>query len=70
MNESYLEMLELPVFEEYTFWELLQRRIIDFNQPVDSSLIERAIIQILRWNQDDDAAQAEDPSAKRKPITI
>lgn len=65
-----MEMLELPVFEEYTFWELLQKRIIDFNQSVDSSLVERAIIQILKWNQEDDGAQEKDPDETRKPITI
>ena len=28
VNEAYLEMLELPVFEEYTFWDQLQKRKI------------------------------------------
>lgn len=66
-NKDFLELIEqLPDFSEYTFWEQLQDRKIIFNSAVDFSLFERAIIQILKWNKEDDGIDV----ANRKPIEI
>lgn len=66
-NKEFLELVEqLPDFSEYTFWEQLQNRRIIFNNHVDFSLIERAIIQIIKWNEEDKDVEIEN----RKPIEI
>lgn len=54
MNEDFLAMIETNgSFEEYVFFENLKDRTIIFNQQVDDSLVERVIMQILKWNKED-----------------
>jgi Protease subunit of ATP-dependent Clp proteases len=66
-NKEYLEVVEkLPDFIEYTYWEQLQKRKIVLNEDIDFTLIERAIIQIINWNEEDESVSVE----KRKPIEI
>lgn len=66
-NKQYLELVEqLPDFAEYTFWEQLQNRKIIINSHVDFSLVERVVIQILKWNEEDKNIEVE----KRTPIEI
>lgn len=64
--EEYLEMMEIPQFEEYTFWEQLQDRKIILNGQIDDGVVERIIIQILKFNEQDKNI----PIDKRKPITL
>ena len=54
-NKEYLEMIEqLPSYEEYQYWEYLQDRKIIFNQDVDLNIVNRAILNIIKWNEEDD----------------
>jgi ATP-dependent Clp protease protease subunit len=54
-DKSFLEMIDsLPQFEEYEFWNNLKNRKIILNQDVNESIIERAIIQIINWNEQDE----------------
>jgi ATP-dependent Clp protease protease subunit len=61
-----MELLEMPMFEEYMFWEHLQKRRIILNQQIDPSVVERVMLQILKFNEQDD----ENPDAERKPIEL
>ena len=70
VNEAYVEMLELPVFEEYTFWDQLQKRKIIINQEINESLVERVMFQIMNFNHADAKSEAEDKDFKREPIEI
>ncbi|WP_165769059.1 ClpP family protease [Virgibacillus profundi] len=64
-SKDYIAMLdETGSFEEYVFFDHLKNREIIINQQVDDSLVERAIMQILKWNKED----AEIP--KNQPINI
>jgi ATP-dependent Clp protease protease subunit len=65
-TEEYLEMMELPQFEEYTFWEQLQDRKIILNGQIDDNVVERIIIQILKFNEQD----KDIPKDRRKPIIL
>jgi ATP-dependent Clp endopeptidase proteolytic subunit ClpP len=68
-DKSYLEMIEsLPQFEEYEFWKNIQNRKIILNQDISESLVERAIIQIINWNEQDDDNGI--PKDERKTIKI
>jgi ATP-dependent Clp protease protease subunit len=65
-GEEYLEMMEIPQFEEYTFWEQLKDRKIILNGQIDDSVVERVIVQILKFNNQDKNI----PKEKRKPIVL
>lgn len=66
-NKEYLELIEqLPNYEEYQYWEYLQDRKIIFNQDVDLSIVNRVVLNILKWNEED----KDVPVEQRKPITI
>jgi len=66
-DKQYLEMIEsLPQFEEYEFWKNLQNRKIILNTDINESVVERAIIQIINWNEEDTGIEPSD----RKPIKI
>lgn len=41
-------------FEEFTYFENLKDRVLIFNQQVDDSIVERYIMQILKWNREDE----------------
>lgn len=53
-------------FEEFTFFDSLRDRTIIFNQQVDDSLVERVIMQILKWNREDKGK----PQDERKEIEL
>jgi len=66
-EKEYLEMVEsLPQFEEYTYWKNLQDRKILLNTDINESVVERAIIQIINWNEEDYKKQ----TVERTPIKI
>lgn len=65
-DEEFLTLSELPAFEEYTFWENLKDRKIIINQSIDDSIIERAVMQILKFNEEDEGKDV----AARKPIKL
>lgn len=68
-NKEYLEMIEqLPSYEEYQYWEYLQDRKIIFNQDVDLNIVNRAILNIIKWNEEDDKLGLVGDA--RPPITI
>lgn len=68
-DKSFLEMIEsLPQFEEYEFWKNLQNRKIILNTDINESLVERAIIQIINWNEQDEIDGLD--KASRTPIKI
>ena len=55
-------------FIERVFEEQLKKRKIIINEEINSDIVERAIIQILNWNAEDD--ESDIPVNKRKPITL
>jgi ATP-dependent Clp protease protease subunit len=59
-------ILETLMFEEATFKELLKDRKILLNGDIDDTVIERVIMQILKFNNQDENIPVE----KRKPITL
>jgi ATP-dependent Clp protease protease subunit len=66
-DKSYIELVQgVPQFEEYLFWSYLKERKIIFNTDVDENLIERASLQILKWNDED----KDVPISERKVIEI
>lgn len=67
-NKEFLELAEVPNYEEYQYWEYLQERKIIFNQDVDLGIINRAVLNIIRWNEEDDNNNI--PVSSRKPIII
>ena len=68
-NKEYLEMIEqLPSYEEYQYWEYLQDRKIIFNQDVDLNIVNRAILNIIKWNEEDDNNDV--PIDERREITL
>lgn len=64
--QEFLELTEVPIFKEYTFWELLQDRKILINEEITDDLIEKTIMQIIMFNEKD----KDIPPEKRKPIEI
>ena len=69
MVSEYLELVEnLPSYEEYQYWEYLKDRKIIFNQDVDLSIVNRAVLNIIKWNEEDDLNNI--PLEQRKPIKI
>ena len=65
-SEQYLEIMDTPVFEEYTFWDQLSKRRIFANEDIKDNVVEKAIIQIMNFNDEDENI----PLDKRKPIKI
>ena len=53
-------------FSEMEFINHLKERIIVLNEDVDDLLVERVILQILKWNREDEEKTVED----RKKIEI
>jgi ATP-dependent Clp protease protease subunit len=53
-------------FSEMEFINHLEERIIIFNEDVNDLMVERVILQILKWNREDEGKPVED----RKPIEI
>jgi ATP-dependent Clp protease protease subunit len=66
-DKSFLELVEgTPDFIEYTFYKNLEKRKIILNEEVTDGLVERVIVQILNWNEDD----KDTPVDGRKEIEI
>ena len=54
LQDEYLAVIdEFGSFEDYTFFEHLKNREIIINQQIDDTIVERAIMQIIKWNQED-----------------
>lgn len=68
MSENQFQKTPYQIisFEDYTYFKELEKRRIIFNDEVDDFLIERAIIQILNWNEED----KNSPIENRKEIEI
>ncbi len=64
--EEYLTMMEMPQFEEYTYWEFLKKRKIILNAEINDNIVERVILQIIKFNDED----KDIPREKRKPVEI
>lgn len=68
-NEEYVSLIEqLPNYEEYQYWDFLQDRKIIFNQDIDLSIVNRAVLNIIKWNEEDEKNNI--PINERKKITI
>jgi ATP-dependent Clp protease protease subunit len=69
-DKEYLEMVaELPDnIGEYQDWLSLKERIINFNQEVDSYIVNKIVYWIRKWNEEDDALELVGDD--RKPIRI
>ena len=68
LNKEYLD-LELPSsMEDYQLWEAYRDRKIIFNDEVDSTIINKAILWIRKWNEEDDRAGLVGDD--RKDITL
>lgn len=67
-NELIFEMPNQNelVFEEQVFIQFLKERKIIINQEIDDSLVERMIMQIIKWNEED----KDIPINKRQEIKI
>lgn len=66
VSKEYLEIIELPALEDYTHWQFLQERKIIINNVIDDSVVEKALMQVLKINNDDKHI----PIEQRKPIVI
>lgn len=66
--EDFLKIMDAPTFEEYTYWENLKNRKIILNDSVNDTLVEKVIMQIFKFNDEDDIKGL--PVEKRKPIEI
>jgi ATP-dependent Clp protease, protease subunit len=51
---------------DYEYVKHLEERILIFNEDVNDMQVEKTIVQILRWNREDEGKPVED----RKPIQI
>lgn len=68
-DKSFIEVVtNLPKFNEYEFWKNLKNRKIILNDIIDDYIVERVIMQILNWNEEDEIAFLEIGS--RIPIEI
>ena len=67
-NKEYLELAEIPNYEEYQYWEYLKDRKIIFNQDVDLNIVNRAVLNIIKWNEEDDKKGV--PINERQDITL
>ena len=65
-DKQFLELEQMPLIAEYTFWENLKDRRIIINENIDDHIVETAIMQIIKFNRED----ANIPQCKRKPIEI
>lgn len=66
-DKSFLELVTgAPDFIEYTFYKNLEKRKIILNEEVSDALVERVIMQILNWNEEDKDIPVDD----RKEIEI
>ena len=66
-NKQYLELVQqVPEFEQYQFFKHLSKREIILNGEIDDSLVERVIMPILEWNEED----KDIPTEERKPIKL
>jgi ATP-dependent protease ClpP protease subunit len=64
---QYIELMEsVPEFVDYTYWEFLQDRKIVLNTAIDIDCIEKVVLQILKFNEEDKNI----PVSKRKPIQL
>jgi ATP-dependent Clp protease protease subunit len=65
--EDFLTLMEgVPPFIDYAYWSNLQNRKIIFNDEVNVHVVERIMMQILRFNEED----KDIPAEQRKPIEI
>jgi ATP-dependent protease ClpP protease subunit len=65
--QEYVELVNaLPEFNEYTYWEFLNNRKIIFNEEVTPTIVERVMLQIIKFNQEDEGKPVEE----RTPITL
>jgi ATP-dependent Clp protease protease subunit len=69
-DKEYLDMVAaLPDnLGEYQDWLGLKDRVINFNQEVDSYIINKVVYWIKKWNEEDDAQGLV--GDERKPIRI
>lgn len=65
-QQEYLESMDVPPFYEYTYYQFLQDRQIILNEQITPFIVERVIMQILKFNEEDKNTSIE----QRKPITI
>jgi ATP-dependent Clp protease protease subunit len=67
LNNDIVEILEnYSSFSEYVFIENLKKRKIIINEEIDDTLVENVIMQIYKFNEEDENIPVE----KRKPIKI
>jgi ATP-dependent Clp protease, protease subunit len=66
--ETYMELMDLPTFNEYSYWEHLQQRKIIINEEVSPDMIERVVMQIVKFNDED--TKNKIPVEKRQPIKL
>ncbi len=66
MSENFKMNATFIDFGEMEFINHLKERIIILNEEVDEMLVERVILQILKWNREDEGVVVAD----RKPIEI
>ena len=53
-SKDFLE-IELPSsLEDYQMWESLKDRVLLFNEEVDSTIINKIVYYILKWNKEDE----------------
>ena len=72
-SKNFYESLELEFekgldYEEIQFRSYLRERKIIINEEIDLSIVNRSILNILKWNEEDEALGV--PLNDRQPITI
>ena len=66
MSDMNLMVQVAPSFYDTTFEENLKSRKIIINEEISSTLVEKAIMQIINWNEED----KDIPVEQRKMITV
>lgn len=66
--QMFLDEVQMPKVIDYTYWDNLKKRKIILNDYISDVIVESVIMQILKFNEEDDEKNLLD--ASRKPITI
>lgn len=65
-GQMYAQLITDSSFIDYTYLKGLENRKIYLNEEITDDIVEKVIIQILNWNEEDESINIEN----RKPITI
>lgn len=67
-NEEFMEIINTPPTLEYVYFENLKGRKIILNEEINENVIEKVIMQIIKFNDEDDKNGVS--IENRKPIKL